>query len=210
MRRAEAGSDEPLRPDAHTVLKFEGVLCRLSPRREDHVYRSLFRGILRDGCEMDCGPAPRASQLALMATRRRRKTNPSATWSTSSSRCSPTSSVVGRMSSVSEVTSRTVPASRGCAGTWPTASASRRSRAGAVRLCTSGLGLSMSAVSHQLAILRHLRLVAAREKGRKSYYRVVDVVVARLVHDCLAHMVGEGPWGAAPPSPSVGEVEARG
>jgi len=56
-----------------------------------------------------------------------------------------------------------------------------------------GLGLSMSAVSHQLAILRHLRLVAAREEGRKSYYRVVDVFVARLVHDCLAHVGGERP-----------------
>lgn len=55
------------------------------------------------------------------------------------------------------------------------------------------LGLSMSAVSHQLAFLRHLKLVAAREDGRKSYYRVVDDFVARLVHDCLAHVGGERP-----------------
>jgi ArsR family transcriptional regulator len=55
------------------------------------------------------------------------------------------------------------------------------------------LGLSMSAVSHQLAFLRHLKLVAAREEGRKSYYRVVDDFVARLVHDCLAHVGGERP-----------------
>lgn len=55
------------------------------------------------------------------------------------------------------------------------------------------LGLSMSAVSHQLAFLRHLKLVAAREDGRKSYYRVIDAFVARLVHDCLAHVGGERP-----------------
>lgn len=57
----------------------------------------------------------------------------------------------------------------------------------------NALGLSMSAVSHQLAFLRHLRLVAAREEGRKSYYRVVDGFVAHLVHDCLAHVGGERP-----------------
>ena len=55
------------------------------------------------------------------------------------------------------------------------------------------LGLSMSAVSHQLAFLRHLKLVAAREEGRKSYYRVIDTFVAHLVHDCLAHVAGERP-----------------
>jgi DNA-binding transcriptional ArsR family regulator len=55
------------------------------------------------------------------------------------------------------------------------------------------LGLSMSAVSHQLAFLRHLKLVAAREDGRKSYYRVINEFVARLVHDCLAHVGGEHP-----------------
>ena len=55
------------------------------------------------------------------------------------------------------------------------------------------LGLSMSAVSHQLAFLRHLRLVAAREVGRQSYYRVVDELVGRLLHDCLAHVGGARP-----------------
>src|SRR5258708_32258441 len=53
------------------------------------------------------------------------------------------------------------------------------------------LGLSMSAVSHQLAFLRHIKLVAARDEGRKSYYRVVDAFVAQLVHDCLAHVGDE-------------------
>jgi len=57
------------------------------------------------------------------------------------------------------------------------------------------LGLSMSAVSHQLAFLRHLRLVASRDEGRKSYYRVIDDAVARLVHDCLAHVGGDASGG---------------
>ena len=55
------------------------------------------------------------------------------------------------------------------------------------------LELSMSAVSHQLALLRHLKLVAARDDGRKTYYRVIDTCVARLVHDCLGHVGGEDP-----------------
>ena len=49
-------------------------------------------------------------------------------------------------------------------------------------------GLSMSVVSHQLAILRRLKLVAAREDGRQTYYRVIDEFVGELVHDCLAHV----------------------
>src|SRR5438034_812533 len=36
------------------------------------------------------------------------------------------------------------------------------------------LELSMSALSHQLAILRLLRLVATREDGRQTFYRVID------------------------------------
>lgn len=50
------------------------------------------------------------------------------------------------------------------------------------------LGLSMSALSHQLAMLRLLRLVAAREEGRQTFYRVIDHFVGDLVHDCLAHI----------------------
>lgn len=54
------------------------------------------------------------------------------------------------------------------------------------------LELSMSALSHQLALLRLLRLVAAREDGRQTFYRVVDHFVGDLVHDCLAHVEGGG------------------
>ena len=49
----------------------------------------------------------------------------------------------------------------------------------------------------QLAILRLLRLVAAREEGRQTFYRVIDHFVGDLVHDCLAH-VEEGGHGSRP------------
>lgn len=52
------------------------------------------------------------------------------------------------------------------------------------------LELSLSVASHQLARLRRMRLVAARDDGRLTYYRAMDDFVGHLVHDCLAH-VGE-------------------
>ena len=54
------------------------------------------------------------------------------------------------------------------------------------------LRLSMSALSHQLGLLRRIKLVAARENGRQTFYRVVDHLVGNLVHDCLAHAEGDG------------------
>ena len=50
------------------------------------------------------------------------------------------------------------------------------------------LDLSMSALSHQLALLRLLRLIGSREEGRTTYYHVADQFVGDLVHDCLAHV----------------------
>jgi ArsR family transcriptional regulator len=52
------------------------------------------------------------------------------------------------------------------------------------------LDLSLSVTSHQLALLRRMRLVASRDEGRLTYYRATDELVGHLVHDCLAH-VGE-------------------
>ena len=54
------------------------------------------------------------------------------------------------------------------------------------------LDLNMSALSHQLAFLRRLKLVAARENGRQTFYRVADDFVGELVHDCLAHVEPPG------------------
>jgi DNA-binding transcriptional ArsR family regulator len=52
------------------------------------------------------------------------------------------------------------------------------------------MGLSLSRTSHQLALLRRMKLVAARDEGRLAFYRATDDFVGHLVHDCLAH-VGE-------------------
>jgi DNA-binding transcriptional ArsR family regulator len=52
------------------------------------------------------------------------------------------------------------------------------------------LEMSLTVASQHLAILRHLKLVAGRDAGRSTYYRVVDDVVSHLVHDCLEHVGG--------------------
>jgi DNA-binding transcriptional ArsR family regulator len=48
--------------------------------------------------------------------------------------------------------------------------------------------LSLSATSHQLALLRRMKLVAARDEGRLTFYRAIDPLVGHLVHDCLVHV----------------------
>lgn len=50
------------------------------------------------------------------------------------------------------------------------------------------LRLSLSATSHQLALLRKMHLVAARDQGRLTYYTATDAFVGHLVHDCLTHV----------------------
>jgi len=52
------------------------------------------------------------------------------------------------------------------------------------------MDLSLSRTSHQLALLRRMKLVASRDEGRLAFYRATDDFVGHLVHDCLAH-VGE-------------------
>lgn len=49
------------------------------------------------------------------------------------------------------------------------------------------LGVSLTVASQNLSILRRLKLVAGRDDGRLTYYRVIDDVVSHLVHDCLEH-----------------------
>jgi DNA-binding transcriptional ArsR family regulator len=49
------------------------------------------------------------------------------------------------------------------------------------------LGMSMSAVSHQLRLLRALRLVKPRREGRIVYYSLVDEHVAKLMEMGLKH-----------------------
>jgi ArsR family transcriptional regulator len=50
------------------------------------------------------------------------------------------------------------------------------------------LGASQSAISHQLRILRNLRLVKFRREGKIVYYSLDDSHIERLVSDGLAHV----------------------
>jgi DNA-binding transcriptional ArsR family regulator len=61
--------------------------------------------------------------------------------------------------------------------------------------CVSDLaaevGMSESATSHQLRVLRSARLVRVRRDGRRAFYTLDDAHVARLLRDAAAH-AGEG------------------
>jgi len=62
----------------------------------------------------------------------------------------------------------------------------------AVELCVCDLsavcGLSESAISHQLRILRNMRIVKYRREGKIVYYRLDDEHVESLVQQSLAHI----------------------
>ena len=50
------------------------------------------------------------------------------------------------------------------------------------------VGISESAVSHQLSTMRHMRLVRARRQGRQVYYSLDDEHVADLFQRGLEHV----------------------
>ncbi len=50
------------------------------------------------------------------------------------------------------------------------------------------LGMSQSAVSHQLRLLRTLHLVTARREGRIVYYVIADDHVAQLFSQGMNHV----------------------
>ena len=50
------------------------------------------------------------------------------------------------------------------------------------------VGLSESAVSHQLRLLRALRLVTFRKEGRVAYYRLLDHHAGALIASALEHV----------------------
>lgn len=54
------------------------------------------------------------------------------------------------------------------------------------------LGISQSAVSHQLRMLRHLKLVRYRREGKVTYYALDDHHIANLFKEGLKHVSGEG------------------
>ena len=49
-------------------------------------------------------------------------------------------------------------------------------------------GISESAVSHQLRLLRSMRLVRSRRAGRLVYYAVDDHHILELLHQALTHV----------------------
>jgi len=54
------------------------------------------------------------------------------------------------------------------------------------------VGISESAVSHQLRLLRAARLVRARRAGRQAYYALDDHHVVGLIHDTRKHVEENG------------------
>ncbi len=57
-----------------------------------------------------------------------------------------------------------------------------------VHTITTALGMTQSAVSHQLRTLRDMRLVRARKVGRHVYYALDDAHIADLFRQTLAHI----------------------
>jgi ArsR family transcriptional regulator len=55
------------------------------------------------------------------------------------------------------------------------------------------LGLSQSAVSHQLGLLRGQRVVARRKDGRIVFYRLADDRARRLLDDAVPETAGANP-----------------
>ena len=60
------------------------------------------------------------------------------------------------------------------------------------------MDLSLSTTSHQLSLLRRMKLVSSRDVGRVTFYRAIDDFVGHLVHDCLAHVGGKLGLAATP------------
>ena len=53
---------------------------------------------------------------------------------------------------------------------------------------SAALGMSQSAVSHQLRSLREMRLVRFRKEGRQVYYRLDDQHISELFFSGLEHV----------------------
>ncbi len=72
------------------------------------------------------------------------------------------------------------------------------------------LGLSESAVSHQLRLLRGMRLVRPRRDGRLVFYVLDDQHIVRLFAQGLEHVQEQaGAAAAALPAPDAGAPHAR-
>lgn len=61
---------------------------------------------------------------------------------------------------------------------------------GELCVCDLGaaLGMTVSAVSHQLSVLRHAHLVTFRREGKVVFYRLDDEHVKRILHSLRTHL----------------------
>jgi len=50
------------------------------------------------------------------------------------------------------------------------------------------MGMSQPAISHQLRVLRNLRIVSARKEGRHVFYKLADKHIHDLFEQGLAHV----------------------
>ena len=71
------------------------------------------------------------------------------------------------------------------------------------------LGLSQSGVSHQLRLLRGLRLVRPRRDGRVVFYALDDQHIMAIFRQTLQHVEEAGPPSLARPQASYGEVSPK-
>lgn len=53
---------------------------------------------------------------------------------------------------------------------------------------SASLGMSQSAVSHQLRILRNLKLVRFEKRGKSVYYSLDDEHILNIFNKCLEHV----------------------
>lgn len=52
----------------------------------------------------------------------------------------------------------------------------------------SKLGMTQSAISHQLRVLKHARLVKARREGKNTFYSLDDEHVKRIIEQVMIHI----------------------
>jgi ArsR family transcriptional regulator len=53
------------------------------------------------------------------------------------------------------------------------------------------VGMSTSAISHQLRILKHLRIVKSRREGKYVFYSLADRHIEDIFRTAFDHIVGE-------------------
>lgn len=71
------------------------------------------------------------------------------------------------------------------------------------------LGLSQSGVSHQLRLLRGMRLVRPRRDGRVVFYSLDDQHIMAIFRQTLQHVQEAGPPSLARPPASYGEAAPK-